>query len=116
MGLLYSDVKDTLGVAVYTRNDVIAAPVIISRKMDELSNKKRAILINSGISNAFTGKQGVIDGEICLLKLSEILKINMEECYIGSTGVIGKKLNVDSIVKNVEELAGHVHENNLKIQ
>ncbi|AJQ26583.1 bifunctional glutamate N-acetyltransferase/amino-acid acetyltransferase ArgJ [Pelosinus fermentans] len=112
IGLLYSTVEDTLGVAIYTRNDVIAAPIVISKKMDELSNKKRAILINSGSSNSFTGRQGLIDGERCILELSKSLKINIEECYIASTGVIGKKLNADSIINNLETLTEKLDEKN----
>jgi glutamate N-acetyltransferase/amino-acid N-acetyltransferase len=82
MGLLYSTVENTLGTAVYTRNDVLAAPVIISKKMDKESNNKRAILINSGIANAFTGKQGLDDAESCVIKLSQCLNVSPSECYI----------------------------------
>ncbi|HEX2945172.1 MAG TPA: bifunctional glutamate N-acetyltransferase/amino-acid acetyltransferase ArgJ [Clostridia bacterium] len=102
MGLLYSTVENTIGTAVYTRNDVTAAPVIISKKMDNESSHKRAILINSGTANAFTGKQGLIDAENCVIKLSQCLNISPCECYIGSTGVIGKKLDMDSIISNIE--------------
>ena len=104
MGLLYSTVENTIGTAVYTRSDVLAAPVIISKKMDMESNNKRAILINSGTANAFTGKQGLVDAENCIIKLSQCLNVSSSECYIGSTGVIGKKLDMDSIISNIEDL------------
>ena len=102
MGLLYSTVENTIGTAVYTRSDVLAAPVIISKKMDGESNSKRAILINSGTANAFTGKQGLADAESCVKKLAQCINVSPSECYIGSTGVIGKKLDVDLIISNME--------------
>jgi len=79
--------------------------------MDSLNKKKKAVLINSGIANAFTGRQGQIDAELCINKLSNILNIDPSECYIGSTGVIGQKLKIDSIVPNIENLAKNLSKN-----
>ncbi len=114
IGAVFSTVEDTIGAAVYTRSDIEAASVTISKKMDELSNKKRSVLINSGTANAFTGKQGVIDAENCILKLSQCLNISSPECYMGSTGVIGKKLNMDLIIESIEHLVPNLDENNAK--
>jgi glutamate N-acetyltransferase / amino-acid N-acetyltransferase len=104
LGLIYSEVENTYGTAVYTRNDVQAAPVIISKKMDAQSPYKKAILINSGEANAFTGKQGIIDAELSISRLSELLKIKPEECYIGSTGVIGFPLKINDMINGYNEL------------
>lgn len=110
LGLVYSSVKDTYGTAVYTRSDIKAAPVLISQIMDSETNRKRAVLINSGIANAFTGKRGLIDADNCISALSKRLLINKNECYIGSTGVIGKKLEVDSIVSGIDRLVSRLNE------
>jgi glutamate N-acetyltransferase/amino-acid N-acetyltransferase len=111
MGLLFSTEENTLGTAVYTRSDVKAAPVAISQKMDSLSKHKRAVLINSGIANAFTGKQGLIDAERCITELSKTLDIRPSECYIASTGVIGKTLDMDSILNNMGNLTTGMRDN-----
>ncbi len=93
IGLLFSDVKETIGTAVYTKSDIKAAPVLISREMDTLSTRKRAIFINSGVANAFTGQEGLRSAHTCIEAVAKSLGIQREECYIASTGVIGKKLD-----------------------
>lgn len=112
LGLVYSSVEDTKGVAIYTRSDIVAAPVEVSREMDDRSFVKRAILINSGSANAFTGKQGKSDAIRCCLEVAQTLKIKPEEVYIGSTGVIGQKLPMDNIVSNMSCLVDQLGINN----
>ncbi|MEN8907407.1 MAG: bifunctional glutamate N-acetyltransferase/amino-acid acetyltransferase ArgJ [Clostridiales bacterium] len=104
LGLIYSDSEKTYGTAVYTRSDIVAAPVIFSKEMDEKTKIKRAILINSGKANAFTGNQGIVDARECAYEISKILNIDIEKCYIGSTGVIGRKLNVEEIKTSMDVL------------
>ena len=111
IGLLFSTVDNTIGAAVYTRSDVQAAPIIVSKKMDSLSEKKRAVLINSGIANAFTGRQGLIDAEKCISEVSKLLDIDLAECYIASTGVIGKTLDMDSIINSLSNLTSVLDQN-----
>lgn len=106
MGIVYSVEKNTIGTAVYTRSDVKAAPVIVSMNMDKVTYFKRAVLINSGTANAFTGRQGLIDANDCLDELAKYLEIKKEECYIASTGVIGQKLDRDMIIGNICNVVG----------
>lgn len=110
IGLIYSTVEQTYGAAVYTKNDVVAAPVIVSRSHDEITYNKKAILINSGNANAFTGTQGIVDAKKCVHKVAELLNIAPEEVYIGSTGVIGKKLEVDNILDGISNVVGELEE------
>jgi len=114
IGLLYSTAKDTYGVAVYTKSDVLAAPVIVSKENDKLTAVKRGILINSGNANAFTGKKGIIDAKACLDKVSGLLSVKPEELYIGSTGVIGRELQMDYIISGIEKVAGELAEDDKK--
>ena len=104
MGIVYSTVENTIGKAVYTQNDIVAAPVIVSKEMDVLSDKKRAIIINSGTANAFTGKQGIIDAKSTIRELAHQLNIDESQCYIGSTGVIGEKMDMEHILSNIKRL------------
>jgi len=109
-GLIFSGAEHTLGTAVYTKNDIQAAPVVISRKMDIKSNVKQAIIVNSGNANAFTGKQGLLDAETCIHELTRRLNIQPAACYIASTGVIGRKLNTESIINRMESLISELSE------
>ena len=59
LALIASDVQGPIA-GMFTTNQIVAAPVIF----DQLNLKKktgRAIIINSGNANAFTGPQGLLD-------------------------------------------------------
>ena len=62
----------------------------------------RAILVNSGNANAFTGKLG----EETVTKISKYLSIklncNINQIYTASTGVIGEQLDANQIIKNLK--------------
>ena len=110
IGLIYTDEKETYGTAVYTKNDVVAAPIVICKEYDKLSNRKRAILINSGNANAFTGAQGFLDARFCAERAANLLQLDTAELYIGSTGVIGQKLEMDAITEGMECAMKNLHE------
>ncbi|MCD4814254.1 bifunctional glutamate N-acetyltransferase/amino-acid acetyltransferase ArgJ [bacterium] len=107
-GLIFSSAAKTVGAAVYTKNDFKAAPVIVSRQMDAATPNKRAIIVNSGNANAFTGKQGIIDAKKELCELSQHLHIPESECYVASTGVIGQALSMDAIIGNTALLVSQL--------
>ncbi|MBN1596311.1 bifunctional glutamate N-acetyltransferase/amino-acid acetyltransferase ArgJ [candidate division FCPU426 bacterium] len=104
LGLLCSDQQNTIGAAVYTRNDIKAAPVRICQEMDAKTTCKRAILVNSGNANAFTGSQGLKDARRSCEVLGQALGIPPETCYMASTGVIGRPLNLDRMLANIPSL------------
>jgi len=94
--------------AVFTTNKVAAAPIHISKK--HLANgKAQAITINSGIANAYTGKQGNADAMRMAEITAQALGISPSDVIVGSTGVIGNLLPMqrieEGIKKAVQELA-----------
>jgi glutamate N-acetyltransferase/amino-acid N-acetyltransferase len=103
-GLIASANPKTIGTAAYTKNDLPAAPVIVSKEMDAYTSRKRAILVNSGQANALTGKKGIQDARRCLQELGRQLGIPVQTCYMASTGVIGRALNMKSMLKNMPDL------------
>jgi len=104
IGLIYSTLDETHGVAVYTKSDILAAPVIISKENDNVTTRKKAVLINSGNANSFTGRKGYEDAKECISKVSQLLNIKPEEVYIGSTGVIGRELDKDVISNGIDDV------------
>ena len=48
------------GAAMWTRNRVQAAPVLVSKAHLELA-QPQAVVINSGVANALTGERGELD-------------------------------------------------------
>jgi glutamate N-acetyltransferase/amino-acid N-acetyltransferase len=75
---------------VFTKNQVVAAPVILDR-LHLRQGIGRAILVNSGNANACTGAKGLAAAK----KTARLL---------GSTGVIGRVLPVERIIKSIPRL------------
>jgi glutamate N-acetyltransferase / amino-acid N-acetyltransferase len=88
---------------VFTQNQIVAAPVIV----DRLHLRKgigRAILINSGNANACTGAEGLAAAKKTARLLARHIKVPSYQVFIGSTGVIGRVLPVNRIVKGIPQL------------
>jgi glutamate N-acetyltransferase/amino-acid N-acetyltransferase len=88
---------------VFTRNRVVAAPVVLDRY--HLRNgSARAILVNSGNANACTGQAGLLAAIRTASTLARLLGIPTHEVFLGSTGVIGRRLPVERIMKALPQL------------
>jgi glutamate N-acetyltransferase/amino-acid N-acetyltransferase len=90
--------------AVYTTNQVVAAPVIWSREVTK-GGLVRAAVINSGGANACTGPEGFLDTHRTAEKVAELLGISSGEVVVCSTGLIGERLPIFKILDGVETLA-----------
>ena len=78
--------------AVFTRNSVPGAPVLIGR--ERLGRAAvRGILVNNRISNVCTPR-GVDDALVLLARLGEIVGAPAESFFAASTGIIGWELPV----------------------
>ena len=82
--------------AVFTTNQVIAAPCVVSRRHVE-RGPLRAIVVNSGNANACTGEQGERDAIAMAEAAAAVLSCSPYEVAVASTGVIGFKLPVERI-------------------
>nr|WP_320014797.1 bifunctional glutamate N-acetyltransferase/amino-acid acetyltransferase ArgJ [uncultured Desulfobacter sp.] len=101
LGLIYSE-EPACAAALFTQNQVVAAPVILGRKTME-KGMLQAILVNSGNANCFTGAQGLADAEHCVKLVAKALKIDPEHVLVSSTGVIGAPLPMDKIEAKIPE-------------
>jgi glutamate N-acetyltransferase/amino-acid N-acetyltransferase len=99
--------------SLYTRNKVKAAHILYNRR--KAAPEVRALLVNSGCANACTGQAGVADLSVVAGALAAQLDIKKEEILFASTGVIGKRLPVDTIVSALPELARGLKEKNLEL-
>lgn len=66
--------------------------------------KARAVVVNAGNANAFTGKAGVKAVTAIARAAADLLSCKASEIFQASTGVIGEPLNPDFIVKALPEL------------
>ena len=88
---------------VFTRNLVVAAPVVVDR-LHLRQGAGRAILVNSGNANACTGASGLAAAKKTAQVLARHMGIPSHHVFIGSTGVIGRAFPVDRIVKGIPRL------------
>lgn len=98
-------------VALYTRNQVKAAHILYNRR--RRAKTVRALLVNSGCANACTGQEGVDDLKRLAKPLARELGIGPEEIVFASTGVIGKRLDVETMIKAFPQLKQGLGESNI---
>jgi glutamate N-acetyltransferase/amino-acid N-acetyltransferase len=94
MALIVSE--DNTASAVFTRNKILAAPVLVSKESLE-DGKLSAIVANSGNANCCTGKEGLENARQMRDKVSDALDIKSSDVAVASTGIIGRKLPMDTI-------------------
>ena len=86
----------TTVAGVFTRSQTASAPVLWCRRA--LSHgKARAIVANSGNSNAFTGARGDRTVAATVAKAAELLGCSEDEIFVASTGVIGEPFDHEKI-------------------
>jgi len=101
LAIIYSKVPAS-AAAVFTQNQVAAAPVLVTRK--HIANgMAQAIVINAGNANAATGKSGLEGAEAMALTLASELHIDKELVLVASTGIIGVKFPTTEIVAGIKE-------------
>lgn len=88
--------RPCVAAAVFTTNQVIAAPCVVTRRHVE-RGPLRAIVVNSGNANACTGEQGERDAIAMAEAAAEVVGCSAYEVAVASTGVIGFKLPVERI-------------------
>ena len=86
--------------AVFTKNRVIAAPVVCSKHVIK-DGQIEAVLLNSGGANACTGPEGFADTHKSAEILSESLEISSSNTFICSTGLIGVRLPMEKIESGI---------------
>ncbi len=88
---------------VFTTNKFQAAPVILDRQKIQENCGIRAIVVNSGIANACTGKTGMENTVKTAKIASDIMGIKEHEVLVSSTGVIGKQLPMEKIENGIKK-------------
>ncbi len=106
MALVYSKTPCT-AAGTFTSNVVKAAPVLWDRAIvRESTQPVHAVIVNSGIANACTGKEGMDICKKTAQAAADALSIPEKSVILGSTGVIGMQIPVDKITAGVKVLAG----------
>lgn len=79
--------------------------MVWDREMIDNSPYIQAVVVNSGIANACTGRQGYAYCQETAQTAAAALHIPENTVLVASTGVIGMQLPMDKITAGVEKLA-----------
>ena len=98
MALVFS-AEPANAAGTFTTNVVKAAPVQWDKEIVESGHHVRAVVLNSGIANAATGKEGKEYNYEMASEIAKVLGIVPEEVLTASNGVIGMQLRMAPIRK-----------------
>ena len=102
VALIVSDVVCS-AAAVFTRNAVKAAPILVD--LQHLADgKARAVIVNSGNANA-CAPQGEENAERMCAAAAKAIGCDANDVVVSSTGVIGQTINIKVIEDGVPALA-----------
>lgn len=104
MALVYSTAPCKVA-GTFTTNIVKAAPVLWDMQVVKESPFAQAVVVNSGIANAATGKPGM---DCCKAEAEcagRVLGIPADSVLVASTGVIGMQMPIDRLCAGIEKLA-----------
>lgn len=89
--------------ATLTTNRFAAAPVKLARTLLKRGGPLQAVLVNSGNANAATGPEGDRRARKVAAAVAKVLELPAERVFVSSTGIIGRPLPADLIVRAVPE-------------
>lgn len=108
LALIVAD-RPCAAAAVFTTNQVQAAPVLFDR---ELLRRRpqgiQAVVINSGCANAVTGEQGLRNAATTAQAAIELLDLPCDSVFVMSTGVIGEQLPMTKLLHGLQQAAQHL--------
>lgn len=103
LALIYAEKPCTVA-GLFTKNSFCAAPLLLNKKHLQ-KGLGRAIIINSGNANAYTGTQGEEDAKAMTVETAKILNLPTESVYVASTGVISEALPIKKILSSLPALS-----------
>jgi glutamate N-acetyltransferase/amino-acid N-acetyltransferase len=101
---LLRSTEPAVGAAMWTVNQVLAAPVVVSKRHLELA-EPQAVVVNAGVANAATGAEGIAGAEATAAVAAEALALAPEQIVVLSTGVIGVPLPLELLLPGVRSAA-----------
>lgn len=96
--------RDCTAAGVFTRNEIVAAPVTLDREtLAGNAGRIRAVVANAGNANAVTGKQGMDDARRMQALVAAAVGCAPEQVLVLSTGVIGVPLPMNKVANGIAD-------------
>lgn len=103
LGMIYSESVCT-AAAVYTKNKVKGAPILVTQQNLEKTGKTaKAVIVNSKNANTCNANGVEVAEQTCELAAKE-LGIKPEEVIVASTGVIGQPMSIEPFANGMPAL------------
>jgi len=88
--------------AMFTSNQVVAAPITVGRKhLTATGGRVSAVIVNAGNANCATGEPGIEACRKSCIAVADAFGCVFDEIFPSSTGIIGVPLPVDKLVAAV---------------
>jgi len=104
LALVINDGPLQVAAGVFTSNRVVGHPVTWSRQVlaDGVAS---AVVLNSGGANVCTGPDGFLDVHRTAEKVATALDLSAGDVVVASTGLIGERLPIDTLLAGVDVAA-----------
>lgn len=101
--LLVTFCKGTVSAGAFSTSSLVSETINWNKDNLRSGVDSRALIVNSGNANCFTGSHGMYAIKQMVSCLSGELNMEEESIYVSSTGVIGEKLPYEKIVGNLPD-------------
>jgi glutamate N-acetyltransferase/amino-acid N-acetyltransferase len=96
--------EGTVAAGVLTQSKTCSAPVLWCRRQLQ-HGRARALVVNAGNANAFTGHLGEDAVQLTAQAAAEAVGCNIDDVYLASTGVIGEPLAASDFAHRLTAMA-----------
>jgi len=97
--------EGTVCGGVTTRSKTCSAPVVWCRESLAAGGRARAVVVNSGNANAFTGRKGSEAARVTAEAAAKAVGCGPHEIYLASTGVIGEPMDATKFAHLLDGMA-----------
>ncbi|MFZ8865276.1 MAG: bifunctional glutamate N-acetyltransferase/amino-acid acetyltransferase ArgJ [Rickettsiales bacterium] len=107
--------QNTICAAAFSTSYIVSPTIDWDRKTLKETKYPRALIVNSGNANSFTGSKGVEAIKYIIKDLGNKLSLEENEILISSTGVIGEPLPYSKIIAKLDYLIDNLNEGNIAL-
>jgi glutamate N-acetyltransferase / amino-acid N-acetyltransferase len=104
VALVVNDGPGSAAAAVYTSNRCRANPVLWSEQVSA-DGVVRAVVLNSGGANCYTGPEGFAVTHRSAEQVAELVGVDAGDVVVCSTGLIGEQLDGDRLARGIGQAA-----------
>lgn len=102
LALVVNDGPISAAACVFTTNRCQANPILWSKEVIK-DGQVRAIVLNSGGANCYTGHQGFQTTHVTAEAVADALQVSAGDVLVCSTGLIGEQLDRDKLLSGVRD-------------